>query len=125
VSLLTQLWCLLEFCSAAPPLANRTWLFPLAVRLVLHGQFLLAYRIAELLGGAGRDEVLVHWAAAKISANPSTPDAALKEAIAAKMSKLERPKYAALAAHAQVGLGQGGTAASPTPGQPSSGAMTA
>eukprot|EP00775_Hariotina_reticulata_P009376 gene9376-9539_t len=70
-------------------------------RLVLYRQYLLAYRIAELLGGAGRDEVLLHWAAAKISANPNMPDGALREAIAAKMSKLDRPKYAALAAHAQ------------------------
>jgi hypothetical protein len=67
-------------------------------------QYLLAYRIAEFLGGNGQQEVLLHWAAAKISASPAVPDFALKEALAAKMSKLERPKYARLAEHAQVCL---------------------
>jgi hypothetical protein len=71
-------------------------------RLVLLRQHLLAYRIAESMGGTGQQEVLLHWAAAKISASPAVPDFALKEALAAKMSKLERPKYARLAAHAQV-----------------------
>ncbi|KAF6254839.1 vacuolar protein sorting-associated protein 16 [Scenedesmus sp. NREL 46B-D3] len=70
-------------------------------RLVLLRQHLLAYRIAEAMGGGGQQEVLLHWAAAKISASPAVPDFALKEALAAKMSKLERPKYAPLAAHAQ------------------------
>ncbi|WIA22377.1 hypothetical protein OEZ85_004684 [Tetradesmus obliquus] len=70
-------------------------------RLVLLRQHLLAYKVAEALGGSGQQEVLLHWAAAKISASPAVPDFALKEALAAKMSKLERPKYAALAAHAQ------------------------
>jgi hypothetical protein len=34
----------------------------------------------------------------------AVPEFALKEALAAKMSKLERPKYARLAEHAQVCL---------------------
>lgn len=63
---------------------------------------LMAYRVAEMLGGAGKEEVLLHWAAAKVSASPSTPDATLKEAISAKVSLMDRPKYAPLAAHAQV-----------------------
>lgn len=71
-------------------------------RLVLAHHYLLAYRVAEMLGGAGKEEVLLHWAAAKISASPSVPDAALKEALAAKVSLMDRPKYAPLAAHAQV-----------------------
>jgi hypothetical protein len=69
---------------------------------VLLRQHLLAYRIAESMGGNGQQDVLLHWAAAKINASPAVPDFALKEALAAKMSKLERPKYARLAAHAQV-----------------------
>eukprot|EP00879_Flechtneria_rotunda_P017255 GHRR01018076.1.p1 GENE.GHRR01018076.1~~GHRR01018076.1.p1 ORF type:complete len:487 (+),score=167.02 GHRR01018076.1:290-1750(+) len=71
-------------------------------RLVLFRHYLLAYRITEMLGGAGREEVLLHWAAAKISASPSVPDAALKQALTAKISKLGQPRYAPLAAHAQV-----------------------
>jgi hypothetical protein len=71
-------------------------------RLVLGRRHLLAYRVAEMLGGAGKEGVLLHWAAAKISASPSVSDSALKDALAAKISLLERPKYAPLAAHAQV-----------------------
>lgn len=71
-------------------------------RLVLARRHLMAYRVAEALGGAGKEEVLLHWAAAKISASPSVPDGALKEALSAKISLLDRPKYAPLAAHAQV-----------------------
>jgi hypothetical protein len=55
-----------------------------------------------MLGGAGKEEVLLHWAAAKISASPSVPDGSLKEALAAKVSLMDRHKYAPLAAHAQV-----------------------
>jgi hypothetical protein len=62
----------------------------------------MAYRVAEMLGGAGKEEVLLHWAAAKISASPSVPDGLLKDALAAKVSLMDRPKYAPLAAHAQV-----------------------
>lgn len=77
-------------------------LHTVSCRLVLARHYLLAYRVAEMLGGAGKEEVLLHWAAAKISASPSVPDAALKEALAAKVSLMDRPKYAPLAAHAQV-----------------------
>lgn len=73
-------------------------------RLVLARRHLMAYRVAEMLGGAGKEEVLLHWAAAKISASPSVPDGSLKEALAAKISLMDRPKYAPLAAHAQVRL---------------------
>eukprot|EP00878_Enallax_costatus_P034612 GHUV01038389.1.p1 GENE.GHUV01038389.1~~GHUV01038389.1.p1 ORF type:complete len:101 (+),score=6.54 GHUV01038389.1:239-541(+) len=66
-------------------------------------QHLLAFKIAsEALGGVGKQEVLLHWAAAKISASPAVPDDRLKQEIAAKMSQIERPRYAHLAAHAQV-----------------------
>jgi hypothetical protein len=78
-------------------------------RLVLARHYLLAYRVAEMLGGAGKEEVLLHWAAAKISASPSVPDASLKEALAAKVSLMDRPKYAPLAAHAQVSRSCRGT----------------
>eukprot|EP00878_Enallax_costatus_P010209 GHUV01010657.1.p1 GENE.GHUV01010657.1~~GHUV01010657.1.p1 ORF type:complete len:418 (+),score=91.20 GHUV01010657.1:1911-3164(+) len=65
-------------------------------------QHLLAFKIAsEALGGVGKQEVLLHWAAAKISASPAVPDDRLKQEIAAKMSQIERPRYAHLAAHAQ------------------------
>lgn len=70
-------------------------------RLVLARRHLMAYRVAEALGGAGKEEVLLHWAAAKISASPSVADGALKEALSAKISLMDRPKYAPLAAHAQ------------------------
>eukprot|EP00878_Enallax_costatus_P027161 GHUV01029216.1.p1 GENE.GHUV01029216.1~~GHUV01029216.1.p1 ORF type:complete len:582 (+),score=119.59 GHUV01029216.1:259-2004(+) len=71
-------------------------------RLVLMRQHLLAFKIAsEALGGVGKQEVLLHWAAAKISASPAVPDDRLKQEIAAKMSQIERPRYAHLAAHAQ------------------------
>lgn len=75
----------------------------MSCRLVLACRHLMAYRVSEMLGGAGKDEVLLHWAAAKISASPSVPDGALKAALAAKVSLMDRPKYAPLAAHAQVG----------------------
>jgi hypothetical protein len=55
-----------------------------------------------MLGGAGKEGVLLHWAAAKISASPFVPDATLRDELAAKMALLEWPKYAPLAAHAQV-----------------------
>lgn len=71
-------------------------------RLVLARRHLMAYRVAEMLGGAGKEEVLLHWAAAKISASPSVSDGALKDALAAKVGLMDRPKYAPLAAHAQV-----------------------
>ncbi len=74
----------------------------MSCRLVLARRHLLAYRVSEMLGGAGKDEVLLHWAAAKISASPSVPDGSLKAALAAKISLMDRPKYAPLAAHAQV-----------------------
>ncbi|KAF8057673.1 VCL1 [Scenedesmus sp. PABB004] len=70
-------------------------------RLVALRQHLLAYRIAEALG-TGQQEVLLAWACAKISASPTLQDGPLKEAVAAKMGRLPRPRYAPLAAHAQA-----------------------
>lgn len=76
---------------------------PLQHRLVSARHYLLAYRIATTLG-VGEDQVLLHWACAKISASPDVPDAQLKEALAAKLSKSAHAKYAVLAAHAQVSV---------------------
>lgn len=82
---------------------GRSWfVWCMSCRLVLARRHLMAYRVSEMLGGAGKDEVLLHWAAAKISASPSVPDGSLKAALAAKISLMDRPKYAPLAAHAQV-----------------------
>ena len=70
-------------------------------RLVTAGHHLLAYRISELLGVGGQ-AVLVAWAADKMSGCPTMSDAELKDAITAKLKLAPRPRFAAVAAHAQV-----------------------
>jgi hypothetical protein len=63
---------------------------------------MLAYQVAQVLG-VGQDQVLLHWACAKVTASSNTPDEQLKEAVSSKLSKATRPRFAAVAAHAQVG----------------------
>ncbi|KAI8468744.1 MAG: vacuolar protein sorting-associated protein 16 [Monoraphidium minutum] len=72
----------------------------LVSRLVVARHYLLAYRIADMLGG-GRDAVAAHWACAKISASPSVPDAALREQLLARLRSVPGARFAPIAAHAQ------------------------
>jgi len=69
-------------------------------RLVTARHHLLAYRISELLGVGGQ-AVLVAWAADKMAGGPTMSDAELKDAITAKLKLAPRPRFAAVAAHAQ------------------------
>ncbi|GBF95901.1 hypothetical protein Rsub_08492 [Raphidocelis subcapitata] len=73
----------------------------LVSRLVSLRHHLLAYRIAEMLG-EGRETVAAHWACAKISASPSVPDAALRDALLARLRGVPGAHYAPIAAHAQA-----------------------
>jgi hypothetical protein len=72
-------------------------------RLVGWHYHMLAYQVAQVLG-VGQDQVLLHWACAKVTASSNTPDDQLKEAVSSKLSKATRPRFAAVAAHAQVRL---------------------
>lgn len=69
-------------------------------RLVQMRHYLLAYRIARMLG-AGEEHVLLHWACAKISSATNMTDAALKELLTAKLRSCPTIRFAPLAAHAQ------------------------
>lgn len=70
-------------------------------RLVSARHYLLALRIAQFVG-EGQAAVLLHWAAARISAAAHVPDAQLKDAITAKLAACPNIRFAPLAAHAQA-----------------------
>ncbi len=55
-------------------------------------------------------QVLVHWACTKVSAAADVPDAALRDAIAARLAGCPGARYATVAAHAQA-VGRKGLAA--------------
>ena len=48
-------------------------------------------------------QVLVHWACAKVSAASDVPDEALRDALVSRLGRHANVRYAAVAAHAQVG----------------------
>lgn len=74
-------------------------------RLVNAHEHLLALRICGALG-MSQDTVLRHWACARISADESTTDdAALIDIIAKKLSGCDGIRYATIAQHAQVRMG--------------------
>ncbi|KAK9907253.1 hypothetical protein WJX75_000093 [Coccomyxa subellipsoidea] len=78
-------------------------------RLINARRHLLALRIATLLG-MGPEKVLVHWACTKVSAASDVPDAALRDAITARLAGCPGARYATVAAHAQA-VGRKGLAA--------------
>lgn len=49
-------------------------------------------------------QVLVHWACTKVSAASDVPDAALRDAITARLAGCPGARYATVAAHAQAGF---------------------
>lgn len=55
-------------------------------------------------------QVLVHWACTKVSAAADVPDAALRDAITARLAGCPGARYATVAAHAQA-IGRKGLAA--------------
>eukprot|EP00258_Populus_trichocarpa_P035766 XP_024451785.1 protein VACUOLELESS1 isoform X2 [Populus trichocarpa] len=68
-------------------------------RLINAHQHLLALRISEYVG-LNQEEVVMHWACAKITASLAIPDAALLEILLDKLKLCKGMSYAAVAAHA-------------------------
>uniref|UniRef100_A0A1J3F7P2 Protein VACUOLELESS1 n=1 Tax=Noccaea caerulescens TaxID=107243 RepID=A0A1J3F7P2_NOCCA len=68
-------------------------------RLINAHSHLLALRISEYLG-MNKEVVIMHWACAKITASPSTPDAHLLEILLDKLQLCRGISYAAVATHA-------------------------
>ncbi|CAN8284876.1 unnamed protein product [Cochlearia groenlandica] len=68
-------------------------------RLINAHSHLLALRISEYLG-MNKEVVIMHWACAKITASPSTPDSHLLEILLDKLQLCRGISYAAVATHA-------------------------
>ncbi|CAA7052189.1 unnamed protein product [Microthlaspi erraticum] len=68
-------------------------------RLINAHSHLLALRISEYLG-MNKEVVIMHWACAKITASPSTPEAHLLEILLDKLQLCRGISYAAVATHA-------------------------
>uniref|UniRef100_A0A1J3HQF2 Protein VACUOLELESS1 n=1 Tax=Noccaea caerulescens TaxID=107243 RepID=A0A1J3HQF2_NOCCA len=68
-------------------------------RLINAHSHLLALRISEYLG-MNKEVVIMHWACAKITVSPSTPDAHLLEILLDKLQLCRGISYAAVATHA-------------------------
>eukprot|EP00271_Cylindrocystis_brebissonii_P000758 TRINITY_DN10976_c0_g1_i1.p1 TRINITY_DN10976_c0_g1~~TRINITY_DN10976_c0_g1_i1.p1 ORF type:complete len:853 (+),score=157.26 TRINITY_DN10976_c0_g1_i1:467-3025(+) len=70
----------------------------LIARLVNKHLHLLASRLCQYLG-LPEEDVLVHWASAKVAANASTPDGVLKDLLVSKLKSSPRISYATIAAN--------------------------